>query len=248
MFLDEAHGAKEKMTKYQHHPDEVGQESGPEAGVNIGENGDDNKSQRQQEPVSDDKIVKLHNGKMDRKDREGAGLTIRLKVVVQFDPVAVGVLAPELADAVGPAGDGAAGAGPVFEGDAGAVQGGHHVFQAGGAEAEMGLFIGDGFSGFAVFDQVQVGLFTDGKPGMPAVLKGVGDGWEADDIAVKSHAGGQVGYRQGDVVDAVHAFSYKRFRGRKLAIFREGWGERANPVFLRPGFLRSAGPVVQWIE
>jgi hypothetical protein len=76
--------------------------------------------------------------------------------------------------------------------------------------------MGDGGSG--AFNQVKVAFGADGKPGVPPVVKGFGDGIEADDFAVKSGAFLQIAHIKGKVVEngflCVHKEGGEEKKGR----------------------------------
>lgn len=70
----------------------------------------------------------------------------------------------------------------------------------------MGIFVvWDGVSSTA--DDVQLAFGADVEPGVVAIMKGFGDGVEADDIAVEAGTFFEVDNVNGDVVELGHGFS-----------------------------------------
>jgi len=60
MFLDQAEGAEEEVAKEQDGADEVQEEGGPEAGIQVGHDGQYYYDSGQWETVFDDDVIEFH--------------------------------------------------------------------------------------------------------------------------------------------------------------------------------------------
>ena len=119
------------------------------------------------------------------------GLLIGRVVVIDFDPVAVRVLKPDLFFAIRAERDLSFFSQPVFEGNPGFVEFCDEVFDGGHREAEVVVFIFfDGLAGAA--DDVELCASAQAKPGMFAIVKRFGDAVEPDRFRIEARAGGQV--------------------------------------------------------
>ena len=119
----------------------------------------------------------------------------RLTSFVDLDPVAVGVLQKNLAEAVGADVD-ARVACEVAVRDAVPVEALHDGVERGNAEGEV---VRDGWrgDGLGAADDVNGKRGADGVPEVEAVVEGIGDGGEVEDGLVEVRAAGHVGYVDG---------------------------------------------------
>ena len=118
-------------------------------------------------------------------------LGLRRVIVIDFDPVAVRVLEPDLFFAIGAERDLSFFAQPVFEGDFSFVEFCDEVFDGGHREAEVVIFIFfDGLAGSA--DHVELCASAQAKPGMFAIVKRFRDAVEPDRFRIEARAAGQV--------------------------------------------------------
>lgn len=121
--------------------------------------------------------------------------------IVDLDPKAVRVLEIDLLYAVYPAGIGIFFTRPAFEGDIVLLQAGHKIRYGRHGKAEVGVFIVLRLLGGAG-DDMQVRFRSDEEPGMTPVVKGLGDGVQANDISIEVGAYFQVYHVEGNVVYA----------------------------------------------
>jgi hypothetical protein len=73
MFLDKPERTKKEMTENKDGADQVGQESGPETTVNIGDDAEYDKTDTYIETVFNDNAIDLHNLVWECKDRRSLG-------------------------------------------------------------------------------------------------------------------------------------------------------------------------------
>lgn len=115
-----------------------------------------------------------------------------LKIIINLNPVSIGVFQVNLADSVHAFGNGEGFSGPVFKMDPLCLEFFEQFIHFSGREAEMGIFFC--FRRISpAGNQVEMGIFTDAEPGMAAIVKGFGDGIEANYLLIKGGAGSEVG-------------------------------------------------------
>lgn len=112
-------------------------------------------------------------------------------IVVDLDPVTVRVLQVDLFHAINAGGNCFVLALPVGVGELLFFETLYEFFNGWYAEAEVGAF-GRYDDGVAVFDEVEVAMGGDTEPGVFAVVKGLRNGIQLDDLAVEGGAFGQV--------------------------------------------------------
>ena len=120
--------------------------------------------------------------------------------IVNFYPIAVGVLEVNLFYAVHPNLNCLWFAGHVFIGNGRFVQFCDKGLDRRHTETEV-MVLGMVERAGNVLNEVQVALGADGKPSVPAVAKGFGDGVEADEVLIEGGTFLQVLNGEGNVVD-----------------------------------------------
>jgi len=120
-------------------------------------------------------------------------------IVIDLDPVAIGVFEVELFYTIHAGGDGIFFTGPVFVFHAVLFKVGYIVVDGKNAEAKMGVLIVRGFC-LSAGNNMQVAMDADAEPGMAAIVERFGNGIEPYHLLVELGAGFEINYIAGDVV------------------------------------------------
>ena len=121
-------------------------------------------------------------------------------IVIDLDPVAIGVFEIDLFYPIHPFGDGIGPTVPVLVGDLLPSQLLHELCYRRYTEAKVGM-TGIGGEGVGAGDEVQVSPFAYAEPGMAAIAERLGNGIQSNDIAVEAAADGQVADIKGNMVE-----------------------------------------------
>jgi hypothetical protein len=120
-------------------------------------------------------------------------------IVVDLNPVTIGVAKVELLHPIDAFGDSIFFTGPVFVLNPIFFEVGDEIVNGRYAEAKVGVFVVPGF-GSGARNNMKVAMGAKAEPGMVAIVKRFGNGIEAYDMLVEMGACFKVGYIQGNVI------------------------------------------------
>ena len=134
--------------------------------------------------------------------------------IIYLHPIPVRVLEIDLFNPVHSFCHGARCAGPILISNPVFLQVDNELIDGSHREAEMSIFFMTEHVGRAA-DHVQMAFGPDAEPGMPAVVKRLGNSIEPDDIAVELRTFFQVHHIDGDMIESGHRFGLSMAKRRK---------------------------------